>query len=193
MSEQSNEPQNPERGAPSGNWFSRMSVPVGIEVLVKKAAVDSVFRRLLFRHRGSVAASIGIQLDPAEFAMLKDIPEQQLAQIVRQATVPPEHVALFHGDFGPAMLAAVRAGIESSKITTLGSSPDRPEGKEEERYPYSLMSSFGNRPDDAEYDAKQLTEWIVRHRNEWRRARENAARIKRDEPGRGDNPEKQEG
>jgi hypothetical protein len=65
-------------GRPPGNGRSTGAVPRGIEVLVKKAAVDLEFRELLLEQRGGAAAAIGLELDPAEAAMLSAIPREQL-------------------------------------------------------------------------------------------------------------------
>ncbi len=54
-------------------------LPSSDEVLVKKAAVDPEFRKLLMEKRAESAATIGLSLDPAEAAMLNTVPAEQLA------------------------------------------------------------------------------------------------------------------
>jgi hypothetical protein len=117
-----------------------VAVPRGIEVLVKKAAVDPEFRELLFEQRGGAAAAIELDLDPAENAMLNAIPREQLAQIVGQTTVPLEQRRVFLGRIAAAMLAVLGVGfagcepaLESAGIRpeprppgTDGIRPDRP-------------------------------------------------------------------
>ena len=49
-------------------------IPQGIEVLVKKAAVDAEFKRLLLAERAEAAERIGLELQPAETAMLDAVP-----------------------------------------------------------------------------------------------------------------------
>ena len=127
-------------GRPPGSGRNTGTIPRGIEVLVKKAAVDSEFRELLFEQRGAAAAAIELELDPAENAMLNAIPQEQLAQIVGQTTVPVEHRRVFLGRIAMAMLAVLGGGLTgcepyvmSAGITrslpppsTDGIRPDRP-------------------------------------------------------------------
>jgi hypothetical protein len=96
-----------------GSGRSTTAVPRGIEVLVKKAAVDEAFRQLLLTQRGAAAAAIGLELDPAEAAILSTIPEEHLARIIRQTVVPTEQRRVFLGQVAAAMLAAVGVGLAS--------------------------------------------------------------------------------
>ena len=125
-------------GRPPGSGRGNVTVPRGIEVLVKKAAVDPEFRELLFEQRGGAAAAIELELDPAENAMLSAIPQEQLAQIVSQTPVPMEQRRVFLGRIAAAMLAVLGvcvagceptaevAGIEPDRPATQGIRPDRP-------------------------------------------------------------------
>ena len=106
-------------GRPPGSGRNNVPVPRGIEVLVKKASVDAEFRELLLMQRGKAAATIQLELDPAENAMLSVIPQEQLAQIVDQTTVPMELRSAFKGRVGLVMLAALGVGLAAS-------SPARP-------------------------------------------------------------------
>ena len=87
-------------GRPPGSGRKNVPVPRGIEVLVKKAAVDAEFRALLLAQRGRAATSIELELDPAESAMLNAIPHEQLAQIVDQTQVGKELRSAFMGRVG---------------------------------------------------------------------------------------------
>ena len=98
-------------GRPPGSGRNNVAVPRGIEVLVKKAAVDAEFRTLLLEQRGTAAASIELQLDPAESAILNAIPQTQLARIVDQTVVGSELRSAFLGRAAAVMLAALGAGI----------------------------------------------------------------------------------
>jgi hypothetical protein len=100
-------------GRPPGSGRITGTVPRGIEVMVKKAAVDPVFRELLFAQRGGAAKSIELELDPAENAMLNAIPQAQLTQIVSQTTVPDEQRRVFLGRLAGAMLALLGVGLAS--------------------------------------------------------------------------------
>lgn len=85
------------------------SIPLGVEVLVKKAAVDPAFRALLLERRAEAAAEIALGLQPAEAAMLAAVPRAQLEAIIDQTTVPQEHRRAFLGKAAAAMLAALGA------------------------------------------------------------------------------------
>ena len=85
------------------NW----SIPLGVEVLVKKAAVDPEFRTLLVERRAEAASHIELELQPAEAAMLAAVPQAQLEAIIDRTTVPQEHRRAFLGKAAAAMLAAV--------------------------------------------------------------------------------------
>jgi hypothetical protein len=101
-------------GRPPGSGRSNVPVPRGIEVLVKKAAVDAEFRELLLTRRGSAADSIELELDPAECAILNVIPREQLARIVDQTEVGTELRPAFLGRAAAVMLAALGAGLVSA-------------------------------------------------------------------------------
>lgn len=113
-------------GRPPGSGRSNVTVPRGIEVLVKKAAVDDEFRGLLFERRGGAAAAIALQLDPAEDAMLSAIPQEQLAQIIAQTTVPDEQRRVFLGRIAAAMLAVLGVTLAGCRAKSRGNRPDRP-------------------------------------------------------------------
>jgi hypothetical protein len=103
-------------GRPPGSGRSNVPVPRGIEVLVKKAAVDAEFRELLLSQRGRAAASIELELDPAESAMLSAIPQEQLARIVDQTEVATELRPAFAGRVAGVMLAALGAGLVTNSV-----------------------------------------------------------------------------
>jgi len=105
--------------------MSASPIPRGIEVLVKKASVDAEFRALLLEKRGEAAREIGLELEPAEAAMLGAVPAVQLEAIIAQTTVSPMSRAAFLGRAAAVMLAALGAG-GAGCVTVTGSAPDRP-------------------------------------------------------------------
>jgi len=80
-------------------------VPRGIEILVKKAAVDAEFRELLLGERAAAADRIGLVLEPAESEMLRTIPRPQLERVIGQTAVPLAARAAFLGYAAVVMLA----------------------------------------------------------------------------------------
>lgn len=59
----------------------------GIEVLLKKAAVDARFKTLLLERRADAAATIGLDLGSTEAAMLKAVPREQLEATIARTRV----------------------------------------------------------------------------------------------------------
>ena len=128
-------------GRPPGAGQPVGQIPRGIEVLVKKAAVDAEFRALLLEKRAEAAVEIGLALDPAEAMMLSAVPAAQLEAIVARTEVPDEHRRTFLGKAAAAMLAALGVvttvagcpkGIAPDRPAPKGIAPDRPPPKEPE-------------------------------------------------------------
>jgi len=105
------------------------SIPVGIDVLVKKASVDSEFRQILLEKRGEAAHEIGLELTEAEQEMLSSISLEQLEKIIENTKVKPEHHSIFRGKAVKLMLAAAAGLVVVSMLSvttsTAGISPDR--------------------------------------------------------------------
>ncbi len=100
-------------GRPTGSGQRVGPIPRGVEVLVKKAAVDAEFREVLLERRAAAAGEIGLELDPTEALMLAAVPADQLRAIIQRTTVPQEHRRAFLGQAAAAMLAAVGGMVPS--------------------------------------------------------------------------------
>ncbi len=114
-------------GRPPGCGKAVGGVPRGIEVLVKKAAVDPEFRSLLLAERGQAARSIGLELSAAESMMLSAVPAAQLRSIIGATTVPQAYMPAFLGKVAAVMLAAlgvVQAGCDDNKGQPAGIRPE---------------------------------------------------------------------
>jgi len=117
-------------GRPPGPGKPVGPIPRGIEVLVKKAAVDPAFRRLLLETRDAAAREIDLALEPAEAMMLKAAPREQLEAIIARTKVPPNVRSAFLGRAAGVMLVALGAGTlgcdreEGGEVAGIG--PDRP-------------------------------------------------------------------
>ena len=94
-------------GRPPGCGQPVGEIPRGMEVLVKKAAVDNAFRELLLRKRAAAAKEIDLKLAPAEVMMLNAAPEKQLEKIIASTRVRPENRKAFLGKVAAIMLAAL--------------------------------------------------------------------------------------
>jgi hypothetical protein len=82
-------------GRPPGSGTQTGDIPRGIEVLVKKASVDSKFRRLLLEKRAEAAKEIDLALSSDESEILDSIPTEQLQKIIDNVKVKPETVEIF--------------------------------------------------------------------------------------------------
>ena len=98
-------------GRPAGSGRGTGTIPRGVEVLLKKAAVDAEFRELLCEERIRAAEAIGLELDAAESAMLKAIPREQLESIIAQTLVPVEQRRVFLGRLAAPMLALLGVAV----------------------------------------------------------------------------------
>jgi hypothetical protein len=104
-------------------------IPRGIEVLVKKAAVDAKFKALLLAERADAAKAISLDLDAAETAMLGAIPCSQLEATIASTKVDEKVRPAFLGKAAALMIAALGvSGVSCGVLTpkTRGIDPDRP-------------------------------------------------------------------
>jgi len=83
------------------------TLPRGLEVLLKKAAIDPGFKALLLARRAEAAATIGLTLESGEALLLQAAPAEQLEAIIARTTVPQEHRRAFLGQAAAAMLTAL--------------------------------------------------------------------------------------
>jgi hypothetical protein len=118
-------------GRPPGNGVIPRHIPRGLEVLIKKAAVDPAFKKLFIEKRAEAAKAIALDLEPAEAAMLKAVPETQLRAIVANTKVSPGLRPAFVGYAAAAMLAALGASAYAEdpgewEMRTTGIEPDIP-------------------------------------------------------------------
>jgi len=100
-------------------------IPRGLEVLIKKAAVDPAFKKLLLEKRAGAAEAIGLKLTAAEETMLDAVPRAQLEAIVANTKVSPKLRPAFLGHAAVVMLAAL--GTVTVGCCTKGHAPDIPD------------------------------------------------------------------
>jgi len=94
-------------GRPPGSGQPIGPVPRGIEILLKKAVVDPEFRKLLLDDPNQAAASIELELDPVESAMLRTFPKEQLAAVIDKTQVPQTQRRAFLGHTAALMLTVL--------------------------------------------------------------------------------------
>jgi TonB family protein len=95
---------------PQGDVIPRR-IPRGLEVLIKKAAVDPAFRKLLLEKRAGAAEAIGLKLTAAEEAMLAAVPLPQLEGIITHTRISPKLRPAFLGYAAGTMLAALGGSL----------------------------------------------------------------------------------
>ena len=86
--------------------------PRGIEILLKKASVDSGFHTLLLQNPLSAARSIDLDLKPVEISILNNTDEHVLQKMIASTSVPKQHVKTFR----TARTAAVLLLLLSSTV-----------------------------------------------------------------------------
>ena len=117
-------------GRPPGCGTDVGDVPRGIEVLVKKAAVDAEFKALLLEARAGAAEAIALDLTPAEAAMLGAIPAAQLEAIISSTKVDEKTRPALLGKAAAVMIAALGVGASGC-----GRRPPAPAGIPPDRVP----------------------------------------------------------
>ena len=115
-------------GRPPGSGKPVGPIPRGIEVLVKKAAVDAEFKQILLERRADAAGEIDLRLEPSEVAMINAVPEGHLEAIIARTTVHPRLRPVFLGSVAAVMIAALGVSVGGcGPKPTEGVRPDRPE------------------------------------------------------------------
>ena len=104
-------------GRPPGCGQPVGEIPYGIEILVKKAAVDAEFKKLLLSEREKAADTIGLELNPSEIMMLKAVTEEQLKVIIDETEVKPEHKSSLLGKVAAVMIAALGFSVTACSET----------------------------------------------------------------------------
>lgn len=145
-------------GRPPGSGKAVGPIPRGIEVLVKKAAVDGVFKEVLLAKRAKAADEIALKLEPAEVAMINAVPTAQLETIIANSNVTDLTRAAFLGRAAAVMLAAlgvssISACAEEHGPPVTGVRPEptpKPEPKPAEPTAPNQPVTEGIRPDRPE-------------------------------------------
>ncbi len=99
-------------GRPVGQGQGYENIPHGIEVLIKKAAVDASFRQILLENRGQAVSEIKLGLTMAEATILKAATQAQLEAVIENTHVPDEQRPAFLGHDARAMLEAIATNCQ---------------------------------------------------------------------------------
>jgi hypothetical protein len=139
----------PGAGKPVGN------IPRGIEVLVKKASIDSAFKTLLLEKRADAAKEIELALEPSEVMMLNTVPREQLESIIAKTTIRPSQRAAFMGKVAALMIVALTATIGCKEESTRGIQPDKPEYNQNQQRELLTEGHAPDRPDETRIDPEK--------------------------------------
>ena len=104
--------------------------PRGIEIMLKKAAVDPSFSQYLVQDPINAAGSIALDLKPVEINILTNTSKSVLEKMIASTRVPKQHVKTFRTATAAAMMVAVlcttvvmpapaSAGIEDRPAQTI--------------------------------------------------------------------------
>jgi len=106
-------------GRPKGKDKPGAEIPRGVEILLKMAAIDSVFRLRLIHMRGQASKDLGFKLTFAEAMILEAVPEDQLQTMIDAMPVSDEERSI--------LLSAVpqsKRPSDSPLLATLGIRPE---------------------------------------------------------------------
>lgn len=86
-------------------------VPTGIQRLLHLASADEAFRRELLARRVAAADAAGVELTRTEAAILRAVPEAQLAGTIDGLPVPPPDRRAFLARAAAAAVLALAGGV----------------------------------------------------------------------------------
>ncbi|MBU1109909.1 MAG: hypothetical protein KKB51_24725 [Candidatus Riflebacteria bacterium] len=92
-------------GRPQAPRNMRNDIPRGLEILVKRASIDSKFKAELLEKREKIADELQIPLDVSEKAMLAGVPADHLEKMIKATEVPPAQRSILSKGTAAAMLA----------------------------------------------------------------------------------------
>jgi hypothetical protein len=142
-------------GRPPGAGQTVGAISRGIEILIKKAAVDQDFKSRLVETRADAAKLIDLELMPAEAMMLAAVPASQLKAIIDQTTVPQEHRRAFLGYVAAAMLACLGVVPVGCSEEVKGIRPEVKGSRPEPPAPGGIRPGPESKPADAPLPAAE--------------------------------------
>lgn len=92
-------------GRPQANKSKRTDIPRGLELLIKRAAIDEAFKNELLQKRDKLVDEMHIPLDPSEKAMLSCVPVEHLEKMIMATVVPPSQRKVIAAGSAAAMIA----------------------------------------------------------------------------------------
>jgi len=109
-------------GRPQGKAKPGAEIPRGVEVLLKMAALDPIFRKRLTHMRGQASQDLGFKLAFSEAMILEAVPEKQLQAMIDAMPVSDQERELLLSASTPW-----RTREDSPLLATMGIRPEMPE------------------------------------------------------------------
>jgi hypothetical protein len=132
-------------GRPPESPAALPPVPIGIQTLLRLAALDASFRDQLLERRGAVAEAAGVSLTRSEQAILAVVPADQLGRMIDTLPAPPSDRRTFLRAAAASAVvllggvaAAGSAGCERAceRVgVTAGVAPDPPPARPDHGFP----------------------------------------------------------
>lgn len=104
--------ENPEEqghtivgGRPQAQKSTRNNIPRGLELLIKRASIDSEFKSALVQKRSELLKELGITLDETEKNILECVPIDHLTRMIEATEVPPSQRKAISSGSVAAMIA----------------------------------------------------------------------------------------
>ena len=101
-------------GRPPEDNNRNSNLPLGIEVLLKKASVDKAFERILLDKKAEAAAEIDLELNDIEKNIINSIPQEQIQLMISKVKIPDRERNVFLGRVAAAMIAITTSTLLSS-------------------------------------------------------------------------------
>jgi len=115
-------------GRPLARKKRKLKIPIGIEKVLCRAAVDPAFRASLFDNRDAALDGLGGELSEAEADILKSIPAQSLETMIARID-PKKHAGrrFMKGVMAATLVtAALTTSIDCLETRTKGATADDP-------------------------------------------------------------------
>jgi hypothetical protein len=124
-------------------------VPTGIQQLLRLASVDDGFRRELLEKRDAIAKAADVTLSATEQAILRSVPEAQLAAMITGLPAPPADRRSFLQQMAAAavvvLLGSATLGSSCPTSTKPTAKPDTPR-RTDERHMTTAGGAAPDRP-----------------------------------------------
>jgi hypothetical protein len=133
-------------GRPQARRAKTISVPIGIEKVLVRAAGDGAFRHRLFDDRAAAVAEVAPVLQPSEAAILRAVPDATLAVMIGHIDLPKHGSRRFlNGVVTAALASAALLGVVDCGGSSTGIQPDEPDADTVQETTIEVEETAGSR------------------------------------------------